>query len=73
MSKEGKRDREEEDEDEEKVDDDEEDEDDEEDDDEVDDLPVALTCLFLSPSFADVVPLFLQPPQDMNIGECCIH
>jgi len=71
MSKEGKRDREEEDEDEEE--DDEEEEEDDDDDDEVDDLPVALTCLFLSPSFADVVPLFLQPPQDMNIGECCIH
>ena len=68
MSKEGKREREEEDEDE------------EDDDDEVDDLPVTLTCLFLSlffglfsPFFALVVPLFLQPPQDMNIGGCCIH
>jgi len=71
MSKEGKRDRKEEEEDDD--DDEEEEDDDEEKDDEVDDLPVALTCLFLSPSFADVVPLFLQPPQDMNIGECCIH
>ena len=71
MSKEGKRDRKEEEEDDD--DDEEEEDDDEEKDDEVDDLPVALTCLFLSPSFADVVPLFLQPPQDMNIGGCCIH
>ena len=66
MSKEGKRERKEEEEDEE-------DDEEEDDDEEVDDLPVALTCLFLSPSFADVVPLFLQPPQDMNIGGCCIH